>query len=298
MKTNFTLSSKPALALAGAWLLSLPSWAQEAATAAAPEAAPESMFGIPGLSTAGLLVLCLTGLLLTAVLVLGGMVFVQSLPLLEKLYARPGLEHSFMARLIALLRGDAQLLTGKATDVVLDDHDYDGIHEFDNDLPPWWKYSFYATIVFSVVYLLNYHVWGGKLQDAEYQHEMQQAALLQPKDGSGNAQEVTNFKPLTDAALLEAGHATYTQNCAACHGQNGEGMVGPNLTDEFWLHGGDVNDVFKVIKYGVTSKGMVAWQSKLSDDQILEVSSYLLSLQGTKPANGKAPQGEKYEGKK
>ena len=90
----------------------------------------------------------------------------------------------------------------------------------------------------------------------------------------------------------------YADYCAACHGQEGQGVVGPNLTDEFWLHGGDVNDVFKVVKYGVTSKGMVAWQKKLSDDQILEVSSYILSLKGSNPANAKAPQGEKYVPKK
>jgi cytochrome c oxidase cbb3-type subunit 3 len=176
----------------------------------------------------------------------------------------------------------------------MEDHSYDGIHEFDNDLPPWWKFMFYATAVFAVIYLFNFHVFhNGQLQTQEYETEMQQAALFHPSGGAGNANEKTNYKALTDASKIEAGHAAFTQNCAACHGQKGEGVVGPNLTDEYWLHGGDVNEVFKTIKYGVTSKGMVAWQGKLSDDQILEVASYILSIQGTNPANAKAPQGEK-----
>jgi cytochrome c oxidase cbb3-type subunit III len=144
-----------------------------------------------------------------------------------------------------------------------------------------------------VVYLFNYHVFSGPLQLAEYEAEMQQAALLKPASGGGNANEKTDFKLLTDAARLEAGKAAYLQNCAACHGQSAEGMVGPNLTDEYWLHGGEVNAIFKTVKFGVTSKGMVAWQGKLSDDQILEVSSFIVSVQGTNPANAKAPQGEK-----
>ncbi|HSI91419.1 MAG TPA: c-type cytochrome, partial [Adhaeribacter sp.] len=107
----------------------------------------------------------------------------------------------------------------------------------------------------------------------------------------------TDYKVLTEASAIENGKALYAQNCAACHGQQGEGTVGPNLADEYWLHGGDVNDIFRTIKFGVTSKGMVAWDKKLSKDQILEVSSYILTLQGTNPPNGKAPQGEKHEAK-
>ncbi|MFC6999923.1 c-type cytochrome [Rufibacter roseus] len=235
----------------------------------------------------------LVGFLLLLVLLFMTIAFFQALPLLANLYDRPALQNTFMARFIKLLRGDTSTITGKHNGALMEDHSYDGIHELDNDLPPWWKYSFYATIVFSVVYLLNYHVMGGQLQEQEYEAEMQAAAVLSASHGGGNANEKTDFKPLTDVAQLEAGKATYIQNCAACHGQNAEGVVGPNLTDEYWLHGGDVNDIYKVVKFGVTSKGMVAWQGKLSKEQMLEVSSYILSLQGTNPANAKEPQGEK-----
>jgi cytochrome c oxidase cbb3-type subunit III len=276
-------STRPALALAGTLLLALPTFGQQAAMdkkAAAPSL--ELVLG-------GSLALFLAGLLLVFLL----MTFVQLLPLLLKFYQHPDRRHSAIARLLNLFRGDTQVLTGQARDVLMGEHAYDGIHEFDNDLPPWWKYLFYATTVFAGVYLVNYHVLSGPLQLAEYEAEMQQAALIRPAGGAGNANEKTDYKALTDAAQLEAGKAAYLQNCAACHGQQGEGMVGPNLTDEHWLHGGEVNEVFKTVKFGVTSKGMVAWQGKLSDDQILEVSSFILSLQGTNPANAKAPQGEK-----
>ncbi|MBA9078989.1 MULTISPECIES: c-type cytochrome [Rufibacter] len=264
---------------------------------ATPAAASFNWKAIP---PATQLLVVLIGFLLVMVLVFLVMTFVQALPLLSHMYDKPALRNTAMARFIALLRGDTSTITGKHKDILMEDHSYDGIHEFDNDLPPWWKYTFYVTIVFGVAYLLHYHVFSsGNLQLAEYEAEVQQAALLNPSGGEeGNVNEVTNFTALTESAKLEAGKAAFIQNCAACHGQEGQGVVGPNLTDEFWLHGGDVNDVFKVVKYGVTSKGMVAWQKKLSDDQILEVSSYILSLKGSNPANAKAPQGEKYVPKK
>ncbi|RNI21797.1 c-type cytochrome [Rufibacter latericius] len=267
------------------------------ADGATPVTASFSWKAIP--ATTQILV-ALIGFLIVLVLVFLVVTFLQALPLLGQLYDKPALRNSAMARFIALLRGDTSTITGTHKDILMEDHTYDGIFEFDNDLPPWWKYTFYVTVVFGVAYLLHYHVFqSGTLQIAEYEAEIQQAALLNPSSQSeGNVNEVTTFKPLTDAAKLEAGKAAFIQNCAACHGAEGQGIVGPNLTDEFWLHGGDVNDVYKVVKYGVTSKGMVAWQKKLSDDQILEVSSYILSIQGSKPSNAKAPQGEKYVPKK
>jgi cytochrome c oxidase cbb3-type subunit 3 len=265
----------------------------------AKELATTPAFSIKDMPATTMVLLSLVAFLLLIVMTVLIVTFFQALPILSHLYDRPALRNTTMARIIALLRGDTTTLVGQHKDILMEDHSYDGIHEFDNDLPPWWKYMFYATIVFGVVYLLNYHVLGsGQLQDAEYQAEVQQASLLNPKSSEGNANEVTNFTALTDAPKLEAGKAAFIQNCAACHGQEGQGTVGPNLTDEFWLHGGDVNAIYKTVKYGVTSKGMVAWQKKLSDDQILEVSSYILSIQGTKPANAKAPQGEKVEAKK
>jgi len=272
--------------LSSCLLLSIPTFSQTPTPAPAGNAAPLSLEWVLGMALAGLLLVLLLGGLL--------LVFVQMLPFLNQFYDQPDRRETLMGRFIGLFHRDARLFTGKSSNFLMEDHSYDGIQEYDNDLPPWWKYMFYATIVFGGVYLLNFHVFkSGQLQTQEYESEMQEAALFLPKTDGGNANEKTDYKVLTDAAKLEAGHGTYTQNCAACHGQNAEGMVGPNLTDEFWLHGGDVNDIFKTIKFGVTSKGMVAWQGKLSDDQILEVSSYILSLQGSNPANAKAPQGDK-----
>lgn len=200
---------------------------------------------------------------------------------------------SFAGRVYFLMRGDATLVTGKAKDEIHSHHDFDGIQEYDNDLPPWWKTMFYVSIVFAVGYMLHFHVFNtGALQTEEYEAEMEQAALFAAKNAE-DPNAVTDYKVLTEAAALESGKSIYAQNCAACHGPEGQGTVGPNLTDEYWLHGGDVNDIFKTVKFGVPAKGMVPWQGKLTKDQILEVSSYILSLQGTNPPNAKEPQGEK-----
>ena len=272
------------------------------ASAATPAAAPAAQAPAPvaapafDLKTIDPLVLVLGsffGLLLLVVVGFGLIILVQVFPLLAKVYQQPAYEHSFMARLVGIFRGESQLLVKKDKNIIMEGHDYDGIHEFDNDLPPWWRYLFYATIAFSLVYVVNYHVMGGKLQEAEYEAEMQAASLLHPPTEEGSINEKTDFKVLTDAGALDKGKTAYLQNCAACHGQEGEGKIGPNLTDEYWLHGGDVNQVFKTIKFGVTEKGMVAWNGKLSKDQILEVSSYILSLKGSNPAGAKEPQGEK-----
>ncbi|MEJ8756666.1 c-type cytochrome [Pontibacter sp. H259] len=200
---------------------------------------------------------------------------------------------SFAGRVYFLMRGDVTMVTGTAKNEIHSDHDFDGIQEYDNDLPPWWKTMFYVTIVFAVGYMLHYHVFKtGALQTEEYEAEVKEAAILAAKNVD-DPNAVTDYKVLTEAAALESGKSIFNTNCAACHGQEGQGTVGPNLTDEYWLHGGDVNAIFKTVKYGVPAKGMVPWQGKLTKDQILEVSSYILSLKGTNPANAKEPQGEK-----
>ncbi|MGV3586298.1 MAG: c-type cytochrome [Adhaeribacter sp.] len=261
------------------------------ATAAA--SAPENEFNLQAVDPILLVLVSFAGVLLLVILGFGLVILRQVSPLLAKVYEKPEYQNSFMARLVAMFQGEGQLFVKKDKNIIMEGHDYDGIHEFDNDLPPWWRYLFYATVVFSLVYVVNYHVMGGKLQDAEYEAEMQTAALLHPPTEEGSINEKTDFKVLTDAGALEKGKTTYLQNCAACHGQEAEGKIGPNLTDEYWLHGGDVNEIFKTIKFGITEKGMVAWNGKLSKDQILEVSSYILSLQGSNPAGAKEPQGEK-----
>lgn len=180
---------------------------------------------------------------------------------------------------------------------VMMDHEYDGIRELDNNLPPWWKYMFYATIIFSFVYIIRYHITGsGQLQGQEYAAQME-AAMEAKAEMMANAAESISEESvvlLVDAPSIEKGAAIYKGNCATCHGQLGEGGAGPNLTDEYWLHGGGIKNVFSTIKYGVPAKGMIAWQSQFSPSQIQKVASYVLSLQGTNPPNGKDPQGEKY----
>jgi len=175
------------------------------------------------------------------------------------------------------------------------DHEYDGIRELDNRLPPWWLWGFYVTIVFGIGYLINYHVLGtGLTQEEEFQAEMVRAeeevkAYLASLD---NLIDENNVVLLTEAGDINAGKAIYQQNCAVCHAADGGGGVGPNLTDQYWIHGGDLPSIFKTIKYGVPSKGMIAWESQLSPKKMQQVASYIYTLEGTTPAEPKEPQGE------
>ena len=183
-------------------------------------------------------------------------------------------------------------------DLVME-HEFDGIAELDNPTPGWFMVLFYGSIIFALIYMFNYEFLGyGPNQEQEYLTEMEQAetdkvAFLSKPGNAKNAVNETNIVLSTDAAVLGSGLSLYTSRCTPCHGEKGEGSVGPNLTDEFWLHGGKVGDVFKTIKYGVPEKGMIAWEKSLSAAQISDLTNYILSLQGTKPAGAKAPQGEK-----
>lgn len=176
-------------------------------------------------------------------------------------------------------------------------HEYDGIRELDNSLPPWWKYLFYLSIVFAVVYLYRYHIsHTAPLSLEEYkdeivQAEIQKATYLEKASNLVNESSVT---ALTQPLELSNGKRTYIAYCVACHGALGEGGVGPNLTDQYWLHGGGIKDIFKTVKYGWPEKGMIAWQTQLRPREMQEVSSYILTLQGTNPPNAKAPQGDPY----
>jgi cytochrome c oxidase cbb3-type subunit 3 len=184
----------------------------------------------------------------------------------------------------------------KEADVLLD-HDYDGIRELDNALPPWWKYGFYFTIVVAVIYIGHYHVFGtGMNPEQEYAAEMEAGKRVEEayKAKTKNLVDENNIT-MSDAAGIADGKKLYTQSCVACHGAAGEGGIGPNLTDEYWLHGSSMNDIYKTIKLGYPDKGMQAWESMFSPVQMKDLSSYVKSLKGTKPANAKAPQGEIYK---
>jgi mono/diheme cytochrome c family protein len=258
------------------------------------------------------------------------------------------------------------------------DHEFDGIGELNNDLPRWWLYLFYFTILWAIIYLIHYHVLDtGDLSNAEYQKELDpdwkgeqktglfsgyqspfyreeemtprlRAEINAPKNTDADVvfndlikqammhaeaanleklisafpelwQElssertdtpdaaamvkvtgaepgpVVEYQPVTDEAALAAGKNIFTINCSTCHGQAGEGGIGPNMTDNYWLHGGGINNIIATIEKGVPAKGMIPWRGVLKPEQILQVASYLLTLQGTNPPNAKAPQGELYE---
>jgi cytochrome c oxidase cbb3-type subunit 3 len=173
-------------------------------------------------------------------------------------------------------------------------HDYDGIQELDNPIPAWFMWLFYATIIFAVGYLLNYHVFNtGQLQYQEYKTEMAQADIAKKLYLSKAANQVdeNTVKLVHDPTVISAGQVIFKQNCVACHGNNAEGNVGPNLTDDYWLHGDKINDLFKTVKYGVLTKGMPTWEKVLSPKQISDVVNFVKSIHGTNPPNPKAPQG-------
>lgn len=176
-------------------------------------------------------------------------------------------------------------------------HDYDGIRELDNKIPPWFHFLFYGTIVWGIIYMLVFHVFDdGQVQIKEYNAEIQRASVERQiliKSGVFlNEESVTELK---DAATLAEGKEIFNKNCVACHGADGGGVVGPNLTDDFWIEGGGIKNIFKTIKYGVPAKGMISWQTQLDPKKMQAVASFIISLHGTKPANPKAPEGDKWE---
>lgn len=182
-------------------------------------------------------------------------------------------------------------------DIVID-HEYDGIRELDNPVPIWFNGLFYATVVFGVVYLAVYHVFGwGLTQEQEYEREMARAEVARQEYLSqvANLVDENNVEVDFSPETVSAGQAIYMANCAVCHGQAGEGGIGPNMTDEYWIHGGEINDIFRIVKYGVLDKGMVPWKQMLTPAQIAEVSNYILNLRGTNPPNAKDPEGTKVE---
>ena len=194
-------------------------------------------------------------------------------------------------------RFNASVSIEKEHDILLD-HNYDGIQELDNNLPPWWKYGFYITIVFAFVYMAHYHIFKtGDLQLAELRNENLYAEqqIAEYKKNAANLVDENNVTLLTDAAALSEGKALFAEKCVACHGQVGEGTtIGPNLTDDYWIHGGGIKDIFYSVKFGWIEKGMRSWQDELNARQMHVVSSYIKSLRGSNPPNAKEKQGELY----
>lgn len=175
-------------------------------------------------------------------------------------------------------------------------HVYDDIRELDNRIPPWFNYLFALTVVFAFVYMIDYHVIEtSKLSADEYAEEMV-AATLQRKImlASGGTINENTLVALTDEASLKEGAENFNKFCISCHGLQGGGLVGPNLTDEYWIHGGGIKNVYSTIKKGVPSKGMISWELVFSQKQIQNLGSYIVSLQGTNPIGGKGPEGQKY----
>ncbi len=185
-------------------------------------------------------------------------------------------------------------------ETILLDHNYDGIRELDNHLPPWWKWLFYVTIVWGIVYLLVYHVFNAlPLMHEEYDIVMEDARIAKQAimARAGNNIDENNVEFSDAPEVLANGKAIYDRVCLACHAPEGQGLIGPNLTDNYWIHGGSISDVFRIVKYGVPQKGMIAWQSQLTPSEMRDVSSFILTFVGTTPKNPpppKAPEGQLY----
>ena len=206
----------------------------------------------------------------------------------------PGLWQKFMQWATGLLPVEKE-------QTIMLDHNYDGIKELDNHLPPWWKWLLYGSMIWSVFYMFAYHVSGSlPLSIQEYEQEVASANKQIQNLQAANPQkkiDETTVVFTTDAVALKDGEDTFKSICASCHRVDGGGDIGPNLTDAYWKHGGSIQDVFKVVTNGVPNTNMVAWGASMSPEKIQNVSSYLLTLQGTNPPNAKAAEGELYQEK-
>lgn len=173
------------------------------------------------------------------------------------------------------------------------DHNYDGIQEYDNKLPKWWLWLFYITIVFGIGYVYNYHIGSGLLPHAELAKGMDELAAMR-KAHTPIVKEVTEeslLALLSDKSRLGVGQGVFMQKCTPCHGPGGGGIVGPNLTDDFWIHGGKLTDIRRTIQEGVPAKGMISWRGLMPDEDITNLALFIRSIRGTNPANPKVAEG-------
>ncbi len=286
--------------LAASTLLPLATWAQDASSVGAPANQDfwPNTIGSLTLFVAGVVIL---GALIAITRLFTVVVKMQEIQMLREkgieevveVYRQPA--ESWWDRLMKSMT-QAVPVTQEA-DIDLG-HDYDGIRELDNKMPPWWLGMFYLSIIFSAIYLFAFHLTDiGPSSKEEYETEMEVAkaevnAYLATQ--SDNIDE-NNLTALTDQQELALGKSIYDASCVACHGKLGEGGVGPNMTDDYWIHGGAITDVFKTIKNGVPEKGMISWADQLRASDMHRVSSYILTLKGSNPPNGKEPQGTLYD---
>jgi len=201
-------------------------------------------------------------------------------------------ENSWISKTYRKLKGSKPI--EQESEIIID-HDYDGIKELDNTLPPWWVYLFYITIIFGVAYLAKYHLFDGDSSAIEYEKEVAQAELdiAEYKKTAKGLVDASTVELLTEDSDLSAGEVIFVDNCVACHKADGGGGIGPNLTDEYWIMGGGIKNVFNTISEGGRDgKGMISWKQDLSPLEIAQVGSYLLGFQGTTPAEPKAAEGE------
>jgi cytochrome c oxidase cbb3-type subunit III len=250
------------------------------------------------MSSDDILLIFIIGMLIIVMLVVAIVLFNISLALKKMLPTKVEIDSEFQKAMDE--RTIWQKLAGlrpiKYEQSMMMDHAYDGILEINNPIPGWFMTLFYGTIIIGVVYLFAYHVVGdGQTMITEYAEQMAEGeavkkAFIEKFAKSINENNVTVLK---DSKAIEDGKKLYVQNCVACHAADGGGGVGPNLTDEFWLHGGNVKSVYHTISEGVAEKGMISWKKSLNPLQIQQITSYIFTLKGTKPAKPKEPQGEK-----
>lgn len=270
------------------------SYAQDAANAA--PAAVVSHNWVEGLDNATFLIL-ISVIALELIIIFYLAIVFRSFVKIEKL--KPALAKEKKFHWIEKLN-KTRTVDAKSEEAYNLGHDYDGIQELDNPTPPWWQWGFVISFIFGIVYLWVYFV--GKSAPNQYQElDIANAKAAEQVKAymasSANNIDENTVTVLTSETEIAEGKKTFTTVCAACHGVDGGGIVGPNLTDKYWLHGGSIHDIFKTIKYGVPEKGMKSWKDDYTPKQIAELASYITTLQGTKPANPKEPQGDLFEQK-
>ena len=183
---------------------------------------------------------------------------------------------------------------------LIEDHEYDGIRELNNPLPGWWLMTFYITVIFAVIYFAYYEFFGGPTLDQELKTEMSSIMAEQKKseEAQGEKTQADYAALLSDPAAIARGKAEFLTKCLPCHGDKGQGIIGPNLTDDYWIHGdGTIPAILKVMNDGVADKGMPPWKGVIAPDLQEDVAAYVYSIHGTNPPGAKAPQGEMVERK-